>query len=402
MIANLLKTLKLAKSDEFSYFFTCADERTSVSKVLQNPSLVGIINSFNRGLTINSQAIKFQDTIESLSVSDDGKTIVLTSRSPDRKLMVIENADTLSTFKYNEIDIRKQSGLKFSTISENIKTITTYKRPESGETRFFEARISGNGKTIIAITNRSSTIWEINGDGVWNRTKSITDTFYDMGISRDGRIIMFVYNDGEIITFQKLEKEFFTDRRKTNKYTKTVWVKTLSVKIPNAREIASSDNMNVIAVLDKSDQISILQKESERWNRKVNLGVPALDMALALDGTVLVSACDNAIVKIWDTTNGECKHTLIGHAAYKMNRFNDERINLNVNAVSISGDGSTVVSGGDDEKVLIWDVKTGKLKHTIEANGKVRSIDISRDGYLIAYTTDDQRVIITKITNDHI
>ena len=76
-------------------------------------------------------------------------------------------------------------------------------------------------------------------------------------------------------------------------------------------------------------------------------------LVFSLDGTSLVSGgCDN-IIKLWDMQTGGVVKTLQGHTGI-------------VQSVSISADSTTIVSGSHDETIRLWDVQTGECHHIIQ------------------------------------
>jgi WD40 repeat protein len=89
-------------------------------------------------------------------------------------------------------------------------------------------------------------------------------------------------------------------------------------------------------------------------------------LAVAADGTWLVSASDDDTVRIWDPHTGQTRHTLIGHT-------------LPVQALAVVPDGTWLASaggnplGGGDATVRIWDPHTGQPRHTF--TGHVGPVD---------------------------
>ena len=73
------------------------------------------------------------------------------------------------------------------------------------------------------------------------------------------------------------------------------------------------------------------------------------------DGSRVVSGSDDAMVKIWNATNGELEAELKGHAA-------------RVWSVAFAQDGIRVVSGSDDATVRIWNTMTGEVEAKLEGH----------------------------------
>ncbi|MEH1887689.1 WD40 repeat domain-containing protein [Nostoc sp.] len=64
-------------------------------------------------------------------------------------------------------------------------------------------------------------------------------------------------------------------------------------------------------------------------------------------------------------------HTLTGH----------KKVTFGVRAVAISSSGQTLISGGRDDTIKFWNLRTGKLLRSLDAHSDgVTSIAISPDG----------------------
>ncbi len=75
-----------------------------------------------------------------------------------------------------------------------------------------------------------------------------------------------------------------------------------------------------------------------------------------------------------------CVRTLKGHLAA-------------VNAIAISPDGTTLISGSDDRQVNLWNLKTGKWLYTFSGQAEaVLSVAISPDGQQIASSSVDRKI----------
>ncbi|MEG4224749.1 serine/threonine-protein kinase [Microcoleus sp. N9_B2] len=108
-------------------------------------------------------------------------------------------------------------------------------------------------------------------------------------------------------------------------------------------------------------------------------GVNAI--ALSPDGQTLVSASSGTI-RIWNVRTGRLLHPLYSVHSQK-----------SVKTLAVSPDGSIFASGGDDNNVILWDLKTGVRRLTIPAHAAaVNAIAFSRDGKTLASGSDDKTV----------
>ncbi|MCX7786850.1 MAG: caspase family protein [Spirochaetes bacterium] len=89
------------------------------------------------------------------------------------------------------------------------------------------------------------------------------------------------------------------------------------------------------------------------------------------DGKYILSASDDATIKIWNFETGKEVRTFTGHAG-------------SVKAAAFFPDGRYIVSGGLDKTVRVWDIQTGKRVRTWLTYSDVLSVAISPDGGYIA------------------
>ncbi len=103
-------------------------------------------------------------------------------------------------------------------------------------------------------------------------------------------------------------------------------------------------------------------------------------VALSADGRTVVSGSDDGTVKVWEAETGRLRRSLEGHTKP-------------VNAVALSADGRTVVSGSDDGTVKVWEAETGRLRRSLEGHTKpVNAVALSADGRTVVSGSRDNTV----------
>jgi eukaryotic-like serine/threonine-protein kinase len=110
-------------------------------------------------------------------------------------------------------------------------------------------------------------------------------------------------------------------------------------------------------------------RRSHAYEKKVDvLGGGVADMAYSSDGKTLAIACDDLVIRIWDTEKAEIRHTLKGHTSH-------------IFCMAFSADNRTVASGGADQLVRLWDVETGQLRATLTGQGdEIAALRFTPDG----------------------
>ncbi|MDJ0593713.1 MAG: trypsin-like peptidase domain-containing protein [Pleurocapsa sp. MO_226.B13] len=103
-------------------------------------------------------------------------------------------------------------------------------------------------------------------------------------------------------------------------------------------------------------------------------------VAITPNGQTIVTGGEDDRLKIWNGVTGKLEKTLPGHEG-------------GVKAVAISADGRTIVSGGEDNQVKIWNGYTGNLERTLTGHEEqVNSVAINLNGDIIVSGGGDRRV----------
>jgi WD40 repeat protein len=98
-------------------------------------------------------------------------------------------------------------------------------------------------------------------------------------------------------------------------------------------------------------------------------------IAVTPDGRAVV-AVDTPFVQLWPLSPGNESRTLRGESP--------------VRCIAVSPDGRTALAGGDDRRVTLWDLATGKeITSVVADTNSVRSVAFSPDGHLALSGGDD-------------
>jgi WD40 repeat protein len=112
------------------------------------------------------------------------------------------------------------------------------------------------------------------------------------------------------------------------------------------------------------------------------------NVVFSRDGEKIASSSLDQKVKIWDVKTGQHLKTLEGHARP-------------VRSLAFSDDGKLLATGSGDRTVKVWDVETGKPLQSLEGGHEdlVHSVAFSADGKLLASGGEDRAIVIWEVTS---
>ncbi|MBX9256380.1 caspase family protein [Desmonostoc muscorum CCALA 125] len=130
-----------------------------------------------------------------------------------------------------------------------------------------------------------------------------------------------------------------------------------------------------------------VQSSLNRVMNKVRVSIPFFgheygvnSVAISADGQTIVSGGTDGTVRLWNFQGHPLAEPFFGHEN-------------NVNSVAISADGQTIVSGGIDGTVRLWNFQGHSPAEPFRGHeGEVKSVAISRDGQTIVSGGQDGTV----------
>lgn len=134
---------------------------------------------------------------------------------------------------------------------------------------------------------------------------------------------------------------------------------------------------------DGSIVVWSFETETGRFHRDrllTEMPVPVNAIALAAEGTLLVSGSRDRTLAVWEVATGELQGVLEGHAG-------------SVTTLAVCPDGDTVVSGSSDGTVKLWSLsQQGAIASFCDGGDAVMAVAVSPDGQAIVSGTADGTV----------
>lgn len=99
---------------------------------------------------------------------------------------------------------------------------------------------------------------------------------------------------------------------------------------------------------------------------------PIITCAADPTGTLFATGSADGIVKVWDAAKGHCTHVFKGHGGV---------ISALVFDIAKGGARARLVSGADDCKIRVWDLRSRECVHVLDGHvSVVRGLEVTPDG----------------------
>lgn len=198
--------------------------------------------------------------------------------------------------------------------------------------------------------------------------------------------------DGSMLAIADMDGAWFRDGRSLEILDHIDFTKALRPDVVGSTvwTIAYSPTDDIVATDVSGSNFHILlwhPGDSTPWRRLLGHDDSIRDLVFTPDGTRLISASEDASVKVWDVAGGSQLCDLQNHWDW-------------VDSLDISADGTRLVSTGFDAIINIWDPYSCELLVALQDEYIIDSVAISPDASLIAAGERDTAIHIFDQTGD--
>lgn len=137
--------------------------------------------------------------------------------------------------------------------------------------------------------------------------------------------------------------------------------------------VATGDNKGTVSVWNITDGKLIYKLEGAA--NKVEL------LNISPDKSKVVFTDDNRMIHAWNLTQNL-------HYPFEKKHGGD------INSILFTSDSNTLISGGDDFQIYIWDIPSGKASNNIPASQKIIDMDLSSDDQYLAISLNNANATI--------
>lgn len=236
--------------------------------------------------------------------------------------------------------------------------------PKKTNPGIFGLQLSRDGQTIVTGNfNGTVKIWDVKTGRVSRTLDGHTDVVYKGVLSPNEKLLASCSRDGKIKIW---EASSGRELRTLTGHTRPVKAVAFS---PNGKQLASSSNDGTVRVWNVAtgEQVhSFVHTKSSQVD-------PSVYSVLFLSRGIIAAANGDGTISYWEVATGEEIKLLKGHTAA-------------VSCLTLSTDGQSLISGGYDHLVKLWDVKSGTEIRTyaqIKRPGvdeQIRAISLSPNG----------------------
>lgn len=155
-----------------------------------------------------------------------------------------------------------------------------------------------------------------------------------------------------------------------------------AVAIAQKKQLVIFAEDNILKICSLENQAKSISKLDQQGHTKATTAV-----AVTRDGKKAISGSDDRTLIVWNLDTGEILHTLVGHTDA-------------VNKVVVTPDEKKAISGSDDYTLIVWNLETGEKLHTLQGHTqRINALIVTGDGQQVISAASDNTLKIWDLEN---
>ena len=323
----------------------------------------------------------------------------LSTKPTDGLILAIEVADKVISGEEVSLASKMNSEEVLNQAKKALETALKVAREKnffSHDGAISSIAASENNRIIVSAgngtngTNGKVTLW--NGNGKFITSWSESETLHSVSISKNGQVVV-VGGNNKMVHIRDTSGKLLSSSALNSVFSFTIYSTAIS---RDGSVIAAAGENGSIYLWQKQDNGQYLQL----LTFKNNCGFSSRDssvrsISISENGRMIVIGDENSKVRWW-TIEGDGK-TIQNSCQESQNQTSGY---MNSVVIHESKGSPLIVSGGDDNRVILWDIITGALSVNKAFEGKVLSVSISPDGRKIGVGGNDRKVHLWDFSPD--
>jgi len=274
------------------------------------------------------------------------------------------------------------------TITPSTKASESSPKPVSQQQKINQVifTLSGHSESVqaIAISPNGETL----ASGSYDKTVKLWNL-------KTGKLIKTLSGHKEAVTSVAITPDGQILASGSNDSTVKIW----NLKTGELLSTLNGNNQPVTSILISPDGKSLINASRDKtvkfWNLKTGelqrtLKTEAVSLAMSEDGKKLFSGNEDGTIQLFDSSTGKLLKTLT--PPKPEDPYFDFQKASAVSSIAVSNDGKFIVNSGyddshqsiketDGKNIKVWNLETGKLAHNLSVGiGEIDAVAISPDG----------------------
>ena len=369
--SNLIEIARFRTPDPVRGRLAISPDGQRVAAVISDRELLRIYEVANAGRPTDAGALGSQ--VLALAFSPDGRRLALGMRNSTVRLHDAGTGEALRRFTGHQSEVFAVAwtprGDLVSAGQDNtvrVWSLAPASPQNSIPQRFIGFVAAPSGDQMAGMSDdRRIVLW----DGRGAELRPINDR-------PDFAPLAFITHQAALLV---------ADRNEDNRAKVELWrlsdgATLRTVTLPENGKVLASPNGDRVVVWRK-DAAAVFEAASGRELARFDPGPLQLLNGAAFDGSRFIIRTFPAGVVIWDVATGRRLAQL------------DSPEDAHAERITMTPDGSLIITGDRDYRLRVWDARDGHLLHTLPGHGGgIKALAVSPDGRTLASVADDLQV----------